>query len=144
MEHAAAQALRSLARSDKSTLALQEQLAARHGEDIAAQAIARLQERGWLDDEAAARRLGERWLQRDLLSPALVQQRLVDRGFPPEICRRVLLSLPVDLEAAARELAGRTVATSGQPARLARRLARAGYDEDLIQRIVSWPTESPH
>jgi SOS response regulatory protein OraA/RecX len=134
--HAASKALRALARSDRSRAELLAALERDSGEDVARQAVDALQAQGLIDDGAAARRLAERWLARDLLAPALVRERLRGRGFDDATSDGAVAAQIVDERAAARALALRTGVDPQHPQRLPRRLLRAGYDEELVREVL--------
>jgi len=134
-------ALRALGRSDRSSAALRDSLSTRFGAEATARALEQLAAEGWLDDRAAATRLATRMLEDDLLAPALVRTRLLERGFAPGVVEEVVSSHPVDENEMLRRLIARVGPAPGRAGRLFRRLCRAGYDPELVSTLLPQATE---
>jgi regulatory protein len=145
VDKARADALRILGRGDHAAAALIARLVRRgHAEEDATRAVERLRVEGWLDDEATARALAERTVRGAPAADRLIETRLRRGGVEADLAARVARETAgEDPVAAALLVAERRCRGLDRldPAVAARRvagvLARRGFDEDVIETVLS-------
>ena len=121
----------ALARRDLTGHELEARLdRAGFDEDARADALARARDAGYLDDERVARERAGHLAER-CASDAAICADLTARGVPEELVSAALRSVPPELDRAAT-----LAAKLGGGPRAARALARKGYAEDTIERVV--------
>lgn len=136
--------LRALSRRDHGARELERKLAREASPELAAAAIARLRELGYLDDARVAAARATRLLEQNRLGPAAVRRRLQAQGFAPSLIAQVMRD--ADEASSERERAeaflsrhfpelSRTSAEADR-VRAARKLASRGFDEDLIRTLL--------
>ena len=108
---------------------------------------------GWLDDETCAKLCSLHWANQGYATDA-IRTRLLAKGLDPSVVFRTLLHLHLagDDEPRARALvqrrrrgasSGRSAASSHRTHRhLAGLLARRGFEQDLIDRVLGQPSEA--
>ena len=100
---ALAKAVELLAAQEHSKKRLSEKLRIRgYEEDEIDGAVERLEERHYLDDEAACARAYQRFYEDESMSCRQIEQKLLSRGFPPALVRA---SAPQDPDRDGREKA---------------------------------------
>jgi regulatory protein len=108
---------------------------------------------GWVDDEACAKLCALHWANQGYATDA-IRTRLLGKGLDPSIVFRILLRLHLagDDEPRARALVQRQRRATSSRQQTARRprqthrhlvglLARRGFDQDLIERVLGQPSE---
>jgi regulatory protein len=121
----------ALARRDLTSVELEQRLArAGYEPDACADAIARAAAAGYLDDDRVALERARRLAERGA-SNAAIRTELVRRGMSDEAVSSALEPLPPESERAER-LAHKL----GGGLRAARALARKGYPEDVVERVL--------
>jgi len=121
----------ALARRDLTSAELQQRLTrAGYGSDVCADAIVRAVAAGYLDDDRVALERARRLAERGA-SDATIRDELARRGLSDEAVVAALDSLTPE-SARAERLASRM----GGGTRAARALARKGYPEDIVERIL--------
>ena len=98
------------------------------------EALDRLAAQGWLDDSKTAAGFVEQRLSRNTEGRVRLRAELEKRGAPPEAIEDALAALPEDDLEPAREAAERwqRLHPRGEPAALARHLARKGFSRRAI------------
>ncbi len=145
LQKARAEAFARLSRAASTRSELRERLQQRgHSPAVIDQALDELVADGWIDDEAAARQIGEAALRRGPQGSAALAARLRRRGVEAEAAANVAGDLLADhdvlgdaLKLARRQLksmTGRDQRT--QARRVAATLARRGYDEDIVMSVL--------
>jgi SOS response regulatory protein OraA/RecX len=121
----------ALARRDLTSIELEQRLArAGYEPDARTDAIARAVAAGYLDDDRVALERARRLAERGASNTA-IRTELVQRGMSDEAVTSALEPLPSESERAER-LAHKL----GGGLRAARALARKGYPEDVVERVL--------
>jgi SOS response regulatory protein OraA/RecX len=121
----------ALARRDLTSIELEQRLArAGYEPDARTYAIARAVAAGYLDDDRVALERARRLAERGASNTA-IRTELVQRGMSDEVVTSALEPLPSESERAER-LAHKL----GGGLRAARALARKGYPEDVVERVL--------
>jgi regulatory protein len=108
-------------------------------------AVARMIDKGLIDDERYARSVVEITLSRKPAGRRLLLRKLIARGIPDEVILRVLAAVPASSAQEAGRLAARKLAGASMrrldPTRRNRRLysllGRRGFDADTIRQTLS-------
>jgi SOS response regulatory protein OraA/RecX len=121
----------ALARRDLTEQELDARLdRAGYDEDARADALARARDAGYLDDERVAHERAGHLAERGA-SDAAIRADLARRGLPDELVSAALAAVPPEMDRATA-----VAAKLGGGPRAARALARKGYAEDTIERVV--------
>ena len=132
-----------LARKARTSAEMVDSLSAKGVDDATIQSVlGRLKSHRHLDDAALASDQAFSLIEGKGLSPAAAVQTLVARGIPEataregvEAAREGRTELDLARQALDRRLKGRTLSPEAA-AREARALARAGYEEDVVERTI--------
>lgn len=103
------------------------------------EALDRLAAQGWLDDAKTAAGFVEHRLEKNSEGRLRLRAELEKRGAPPEAVEQALASVPEDDLEPAREAAARWERSHprGEPAALARHLARKGFSRRAIFAVLN-------
>ena len=134
-------AVRTLARSDRTSAQIERLLAAKGAASSQVRAaIRQLTSLGYLDDVAFAARWADRRLARMPMGRARLQEELLATGCPEHIVHATLRATyrrvsERDLALQVITMAGRTDSAQ-RPDRVARLLNQRGFDEDTIETVM--------
>jgi regulatory protein len=137
---ALADAVRLLEARDLTRAELLARLALRgHAEDEAADAVARLEQRGFVRDARVAERAVELGKTRRGVGLARLRAELEDRGTDPAATETATEGY--DERAVAEKVLAAKFPTGGDPVKAARLLAARGFDEEVVRAVVEarWP-----
>jgi regulatory protein len=156
LDRARREALRSLARSSKSSGQLRAALARRgHAPELVGDVLAVLATEGWLDEERSAQEVASAIRRRGEVPRRALARTLEARGFEESVARRaaaigaaagdeelaacaaLATKLLARHRAAAAGTSGATGALERRNLRVAAALARRGFDSDIIRRVLS-------
>jgi len=134
-------AVRTLARSDRTSAQIERLLAAKGAPSSQIRAaIRRLTLLGYLDDVAFAARWADRRLARMPMGRARLQEELLATGCPEQIVQATLRA--TYRRVSERDLALQVITMTGltasaqRPDRVARLLNQRGFDEDTIETVM--------
>lgn len=126
-------ALSWLGRGPRSAVTLRGRLLRRGIPEAAVdRALSELREDGWLDDARSAQERGRSLRRREPLSRAALDARLRGEGYGAQARRAVLDSMDGDDHQSATALARERLARGDAPGAVVRRLARRGFEVDII------------
>ncbi len=141
-----------LSKRDLSRRELEQKLCRERGRytpdnrEAAAAAAARMEELGYVNDDAYARRLAEQFVRVKLYPPRRVTEELCRRGIARDTVREVVAELSCDeLQLALAFLHKKRYTVpkdTKEAARIAGALARYGYSADTVRRAMTqWANE---